>query len=314
MEFNLKLLLEFSTKFKKILVSTITSTLTIVFVLVIIGATVYKHPFDSNPFYFVSIALVVLLVFSYYFSAYLYQKKAFKIVEKIDIFGNDFVDDLERIYYGPISCVSKTIKKIKIIFNSVNNLSEEDLKKLEANENKPSNKKEKQIKDEDIILKSERLYVRHFNDSDLKKVRDYRNDERCNIYQSYSHFSLDELKRLFADNSKRNLYDENANFALVRTKDNQLVGEIFASNMKSSKEYYVGFTIIPEFQRNGYAFEIVSELLVEAATKLKGYKFVCTIYEKNERSIHLVEKLEFKKDFSFIGEKGKILVYKKSYN
>lgn len=311
MESSLKSLLKISLKFKKIIFYFILICSILILSFILVGLLWYKHPFESNPFYFLAIATLVVLIISYYLNAFIYQKKAFKIIENIEAFGNDFVDDLEKIYYSPISCLSRNIKKINIIFNSVNNLSEKEIEEIEK---KNLNSPQSNNKESTTLLESDRIYVRHFNDSDLKKVKAYRNDVRCNIYQSYCHFTLEELKKMFSENSKRTLLDENANFALVRKEDNELIGEIYVSNSLPSKEYYIGFTLIPKFQKKGYAFEIVSELLVQMATKLKGYKFVCTIYEKNERSIKLVEKLEFKKDFSFNGEKGKILVYKKTYN
>ena len=119
---------------------------------------------------------------------------------------------------------------------------------------------------------------------------------------------------MFKENKTKNLYSDCGNFALILKETNELIGEIFVSNKDDRNEYFIGFTIIPKFQRKGYAFEIVSELLVKMATSLKKYDFICTVYEKNTKSINLIEKLEFKKSGFFNDEKGKVLIYKKSYN
>lgn len=283
----------------------------IAIVLTVLGLSVYKKPFVENPFYFIAIAIIVISVFSIYFSTWFFRKEAFKVVEKIEVFGNDFVDDLEKIFLGPLSTWTRISKKIQIIKDNINSLTEDEIKSLndEIKSNKSKDKKEI-IK----LLESDRLFVRHFDEKDIDIVYQYRNDEQCHKYQSYSSFEKQDLLKMFKENKTKNLFDESANFALVLKETNELVGEIFISKKNLGKEYYIGFTVIPKYQRKGYAFEIVSELLVEVAPKLHGYSFICTVYQENIKSINLIEKLEFKYDSFFNDEKGRILVYKKTYN
>ena len=307
MKQNLKLLNKISFKARLCIFFSYLFVL-IAIIIAIIGFAGYKKPFAENPFYFVAIILLVLAVISIYTTSYYWKRKAVLIVKNIEVFGNDFFNDLEKMYLGPLGCWTRISQKVNIIFTNLNSLSDEKVKELEdISKSKKSKKPEK-------LLDSKRLYVRHFKKEDLNIVYKYRNDEKCFKYQSYSCFSQNDLLKMFEENKTKNLYSENGNFALVLKENNQLVGEIFVSNKKDTKEYFIGFTVIPEFQRKGYAFEIVSELLVQMATTLIDYEFICTVYEKNTKSVNLIKKLEFKKFNSFIGEKGKVLVYKKSYN
>ncbi|MDE5545625.1 MAG: GNAT family N-acetyltransferase [Malacoplasma sp.] len=307
MEQNLKLLNKISFKAKLCIFASYL-VIFISIILIIVGYAAYKKPFDQNPFYFVAIVLLVLSIISIYLFSFFWKKKALNVVKNIEVFGSDFLNDLEKIYLGPLGCWNRISQKINVIFVNLNNLSNDQKATLDNFSSSETNKKNENL------LDSQRLYVRHFVKEDVNKVFQYRNDENCFKYQSYSCFSQPDLLNMFKENEIKNLYSETGNFALISKENNELVGEIFVSNKKDTKEYFIGFTIIPKFQRKGYAFEIVSELLVKMATSLTNYVFVCTVYEKNIKSLNLVKKLEFKKSGSFNGEKGKVLVYKKSYN
>ncbi|MDE7075431.1 MAG: GNAT family N-acetyltransferase, partial [Malacoplasma sp.] len=247
-------------------------------ILVIVGYAGYGKPFSENPFYFVAIILLVLSIINIYLSSFIWKKKAMVIVKNIEVFGSDFFNDLEKIYIGPLGCWNRITQKINVIFTNLKSLSDEKREELEnfsSSENKKKNKKSERL------LESERLYVRHFQKEDVDKVFKYRNDENCFKYQSYSCFSQPDLLNMFKENETKNLYSDCGNFALILKETNELIGEIFVSNKDDRNEYFIGFTIIPKFQRKGYAFEIVSELLVKMATSLKKYDFICTVYEKN---------------------------------
>lgn len=313
MDSNFKVLNKISKKARTIIVlSYFFIFLAVIFA--IMGIAVYKKEFIDNPFYFIALILSVLSIVSIYLSTWILRNKAFKTIEKIDVFGNDFVDDLEKIFWGPLSTWNRIIKKIKIINDSINNLSDEELNQLNNELKNKDSKKDKKNINSKRILESERLYVRHFSEKDLETVYKYRNDKQCYQYQSYSSFEKNDLLKMFNENKTKDLYSEAANFALVLKDTNELVGEIFVSKKNVGKEYFIGFTVIPKFQRNGYAFEIISELLVEVAPKLDKFTFFCTVYEQNIKSVNLIKKLEFKYDSFFYDEKGRILVYKKTYN
>ncbi|MCF0217857.1 MAG: GNAT family N-acetyltransferase [Malacoplasma sp.] len=284
----------------------------ICFCLVLIGAFAYKKAFVQNPFYFVAIVFAVLALISVYLFSYLSRKKAYLLVDDLENLTNDFVDELEKLFYGPLGTWIRILKKIKTIFDYANNLTASELAELDNSNHLNSENKDK--KSCEVLLESQRLILRHFEKQDLETVYNYRNDFSCAQYQTYSCFTKDEITNMFAINKNCNFYSDQAIFAIALKESNTIIGEVYVSNKSDSKEYFIGFTIKPECQRKGYAFEIVSELLVYLATTLKDYAFYCTVFEKNIKSKNLIEKLEFKKTSSFMADRGKVLVYKKTYN
>lgn len=46
------------------------------------------------------------------------------------------------------------------------------------------------------MLKTKRLYIRNFRHDDADVLYNYRNDERCNLYQRYENTGKEYLKKL----------------------------------------------------------------------------------------------------------------------
>lgn len=269
-------------------------------VFAIVGA-LNNSSFTDKPYYIIAIIFLILGIINNFLVTYLFVKKTKKQINNLPSLRQDFNNLYKNVYIYPLYCWNQIIRGVNLILAASN---DEDFLKQEFDN----------VDQSKILFETERLNIRHFENSDLDFVYAYRNNNDINYFQTYDSFTKEEIKKMFENNQNTNLYSDPAIFAISLKEKNQIVGELFVSYKNKSNEYFIGFTISPEFQRNGYAYEAVSELMVKVATEIKKIKFICTVYEKNIKSINLIKKLEFSEVSSFCGEKGKILIFEKKYN
>jgi [ribosomal protein S5]-alanine N-acetyltransferase len=158
----------------------------------------------------------------------------------------------------------------------------------------------------DIIFKSSRLYVRYFKESDLKTIYKYRNDIRCFKYQTWSDRSLAELTSFIFELRNKKIGKDWIQLAIVRSEDDLHLGDIYLSFDDSSIS--IGYTIDADYHRQGYAYEILVELLKYLKENHKQKSILAKVFIPNIASINLLHKLKFKrvgiikKDDTFIFE------------
>lgn len=157
------------------------------------------------------------------------------------------------------------------------------------------------------MLTSDRLAIRNLNNDDLDILYDYRNHKECGKYQRWDNTSKIYIEYLI-DKEKYKVFGvDTGNFAIVNKTSNVIVGDIFFSI--KDKTITLGYTIAPQHQRKGYAFEILSKVLLYIDKNLKEYETVALVDPLNEPSIKLLEKLAFVRD-GYI-EKLKSILYVK---
>lgn len=268
-------------------------------IFAILGAK-YNETFIDKPFYVLTIVFLVIGFALNLIFTYLNLKQLKKEINNLTILKEEYYGILKGAYLYPLFVWNKLCKITKnVIFTLVEEIN---------------NPQEKVVESENILFETERLIVRNLKQDDLETIFKYRNNEEINYYQTYDYLDKPNLKKLIEKNKNVTLLDSEALFAVCLKENRKIIGEIYISYKKEDKECYIGFTIDKPFQHQGYAYESVSELLVQLATKTKNINFICTVYEKNINSIKLIEKLEFKKIKSTSGPKGKIFFYKKNYN
>lgn len=237
------------------------------------------------PLGITGICMVVVGLVGYVLTIIIFRKKLTKLINELDYFRNDFVTFVKYYGWKPFSLSMEIYRKASYFIKNYDELIRSANIKEESSEN---NEQEKEV-----ILETERLLLRKFKDKDLDIVYKYRNDEDCKKYQSFSAFSKPEIKGLFERNKKASLSRQGDSlFGIAKLDDDTLVGEIYTSRMND--EIYLGFTIAPEHQRQGYAFEMLTDLIVKISLEIPSIKIFCSIFPNNERSINLVKKLGFK--------------------
>lgn len=139
---------------------------------------------------------------------------------------------------------------------------------------------------EGIVLQTARCIVRSFEERDISSFIAYRNNQKWMQYQGFKGLTETAYKEtLLTDGT---LFD-GKQLAIVSLSTNQLIGDIF---LKLEKQVlWLGYTIAPEFGRQGYAYEVVSELIHWA--KSHHYTVKAGVLAGNQASIGLLAKLGF---------------------
>lgn len=141
-------------------------------------------------------------------------------------------------------------------------------------------------------FRTERLYLRRLCRQDVPILAHWRNDEDCRRYQCWRQTSPSALRR-FALRYRRSrlLSRQREQHYAVCLHDGTLVGDITVFYIRGDN-VSIGYTIFPPFQRNGYAYELLSSLL--PLLRAHYHLDICAIADRrNIASISLLYKLGF---------------------
>lgn len=147
-----------------------------------------------------------------------------------------------------------------------------------------------------VFLQTDRLTLRNLESKDFDIMYSYRNDFNCAQYQSWNNAETSHtyLKKFIEDESTLNFSCRRAHFAIALSSNDMMIGELFFA--LKNKTITLGYTISPENQRKGYAYELLSELIDFLSSKFTDHEFVCLIHPNNKSSINLIKKLNFKEE------------------
>lgn len=145
------------------------------------------------------------------------------------------------------------------------------------------------------MLRTERTYLRNLCLDDVSTLFDYRNDARCNQYQRY-----DDTSKLYLQNFV-NTYchcvflstEEEQHYAVICRTTNKMIGDISIFFSEKDNCFTLGITISPLYQHQGYAYEILSEVVSQLQKRYPSVDVVALIEKGNDKSISLFKKLDF---------------------
>ena len=145
------------------------------------------------------------------------------------------------------------------------------------------------------MLQTARLHLRNFCIDDVDILFDYRNDIRCNSFQRYENTDRAYLERFVCDYSDCSFLskEEEQHFAIVCNADYAMVGDLSVFFSEDDNCFTIGITIAPLFQRQGYAFELLHEVIARMQKQYPSIDIVALIDKENMRSISLFKKLGF---------------------
>lgn len=120
---------------------------------------------------------------------------------------------------------------------------------------------------------------------------DYRNNEKCYRYQMFLR-DREKIENLVESRKNVDLsLNRDTSLAIELKNNSSMIGEI--DIMKLEKYIFLGFTISYKYQRQGFAFEMLSSLISHLHKIFNDCEFICYVYPENIASIKLLEKLEF---------------------
>jgi len=150
-----------------------------------------------------------------------------------------------------------------------------------------------------IPFETERCRIRPFEESDIPAFMSYRNNLDWMQYQGFKGKKYLEYKAALLMQPK---FDEGVQLAVASKQTGALIGDLYLKIEKGV--CWIGYTIAPEFARQGLAFEVVTQLLLEL--QQSGLTLAkAGVEEGNIASIQLLKKLKFEQ----IGADGSELIF-----
>ena len=143
-------------------------------------------------------------------------------------------------------------------------------------------------------LETDRLILRNLCNEDIYKIYDYRNNINCYKYQKWENTSMQSLKDFVTQFYHSNFLSlEKEQHYAICLKNNEIIGDLSYFYTEEDQCITLGYTISYKYQRNGYAFEILS-LLVDKIKKFFPHLDIVALVDYNNiPSINLLKKLGF---------------------
>ncbi len=147
-------------------------------------------------------------------------------------------------------------------------------------------------KENKIITKSERLYIRHitFNDEfDLFKI--YSDKDVMKFRGSAAFENLDDVRKMIQKTINQISLKSEFRFAIVENETNNLIGTFLYKVIESTK-CEVGYSLGKNYWQLGYGFEVLNSMLTYL-TNLGYENIIATTKKENIASIKLLAKTGF---------------------
>ena len=145
------------------------------------------------------------------------------------------------------------------------------------------------------MLRTKRLYLRNLCEADVGTMFEYRNDSRCARYQRYEDTSMAYLQKFVQDYSHSTFLsrEEEQHYAIVCSEKREMIGDISVFFSEADNCFTLGITIAPLFQKQGYAYELLKEVIAQLQDHYPSVDIVALIEKDNANSISLFKKLNF---------------------
>lgn len=157
------------------------------------------------------------------------------------------------------------------------------------------------MKDNMILLHSERLLFRQIEDTDFETIARIMRDE--GVQKVWEHYFTDEDVRAWIER-RQNAYRNNGiDYLLAIDKQtNKPVGQIglLKENIEGNEVWGIGYILLSEYCGNGYATEGAKAMAKYAFETLQVPKLVCDIRPMNKASIAVAKRLGMVETGSFV--------------
>lgn len=139
-----------------------------------------------------------------------------------------------------------------------------------------------------MVFTTQRCLIRPFTDADIDSFMAYRNDEGWMRFQGFKGLSREAYARaLLAPQTET----EGVQLAIVDQAQNRLIGDLYLKQMDDAAE--IGYTVAPQFARQGYAREAVLGLLQQLGVSRRTVR--AAVMPDNAPSLALLQSLGFQK-------------------
>lgn len=149
-------------------------------------------------------------------------------------------------------------------------------------------------------MRTPRLHLRRFRESDVDAFARYRSDPAVARYQSWdAPYPVEQARRFVAAmaTAQSDVPGEWLQIAVALARDDALIGDCaFAPETHEPRTVEIGFTIAPEHQGRGYAREAVSLLLRYLFQHLGKHRVTASCDPRNAPSIKVLEAVGMRRE------------------
>ena len=150
-------------------------------------------------------------------------------------------------------------------------------------------------------IRTERLLIRTLEMRDKEVFYKYRTLPEIYEYQSWIPKDIDEIESFILKNNSVNPDTANTWMQLaICLQDDTLIGDIGIHFLDDGYQVEIGYTLVPDFQGNGYALEAVIAIMTYLFSALNKHRIAASVDPRNTKSIKLLEKLGFRKEAHLI--------------
>ena len=152
-----------------------------------------------------------------------------------------------------------------------------------------------------ITFETKRCRIRPFEENDIEAFMSYRNNLDWMQFQGFKGKKYLEYKAALLQKPK---FNDGVQLAVTDKQTGILIGDLYLRLEKNTA--WIGYTIAPQFARQGFAFEVVTQLLLQL--QQAGLSLVKAGVEgQNIASILLLKKLSFTQT----GAEGSELIFQR---
>ena len=150
-------------------------------------------------------------------------------------------------------------------------------------------------------IKTNRLVIRMLEMKDKDAFFKYRILPEVYKYQSWIPKDIREIEHFIEKNNLIYLNTANTWMQLaVCLQDDKIIGDIGIHFLEDGYQVEIGYTIAPDYQGKGYAYEAVTAVIGYIFSVLAKHRITASVDPDNTNSIKLLEKLGFRKEAHFL--------------
>lgn len=150
-------------------------------------------------------------------------------------------------------------------------------------------------------IESDRLLIRILDSNDKEVFFTYRSMPEVYVYQSWKPSGIDEAEEFIKKNKATQPNTRNTWMQLgITLSDGSLIGDVGIHFMEDDAQVEIGYSLSPEHQGHGFAFEAVKAVIDYLFLDLKKHRITASVDPDNQKSINLLKKLGFRQEAHFI--------------
>ena len=151
-------------------------------------------------------------------------------------------------------------------------------------------------------LETHRLLIRPISLDDKNDVFEYRSDSKTNKYQGWIPQTIDEVEEFIGKISTQiDVPGTWFQFVIIEKETEKIIGDLGIHFLDGdNKQAEFGCTLSKHSQHKGYAMEALVRVIDYLFKELNKHRIIASIDPGNIKSIHLVERIGFRKEAHFV--------------